>query len=168
MKTPCMSNSTGSSCLIATSGNTFGWTIPGLIKSSRLITSPKPGTAVLPLGVGVSLFVVPLLALAVVGGAAGDDAVALLGLLSAFGCCVSPALVGAGDVGTELSTVGALTPSIVGLVCTTGAVCTVAVDVVVVVALVGLSGLTGDTGFVTLVIDFTQLLDVVTQGCHAG
>jgi hypothetical protein len=39
---------------------------------------------------------------------------------------------------------------------------------VVELGLVGLAGFTGDTGFVGLVVDFTQLLDVVTQGCHAG
>ena len=32
----------------------------------------------------------------------------------------------------------------------------------------GFRGDTGDAGFVTLVIDFSQLLDVVTQGCHTG
>jgi hypothetical protein len=32
----------------------------------------------------------------------------------------------------------------------------------------GLSGLTGDTGFVGLFIDFLQVSDVVTQGCHTG
>ena len=45
---------------------------------------------------------------------------------------------------------------------------------VVEVGLVGLAGFTGDTGltglvtFVGFVIDFTQVLDVVTQGCHTG
>ena len=34
--------------------------------------------------------------------------------------------------------------------------------------LAGLRGDTGDAGFVTLVIDFTQLSDVVAQGCHTG
>jgi hypothetical protein len=106
---------------------------------------------------------------AVVGGAAGDGAVEPLGpLVSSVDFSVSFALVGAVDVGAELSAVGALAPSIAGFVCTTGAVCTVAVDVVVAAALVGLTGLTGDTGFVTFVIDFTQLFDVVTQGCHTG
>ena len=32
----------------------------------------------------------------------------------------------------------------------------------------GLRGDTGDAGFVGLSIDFLQLLDVVTQGCHTG
>jgi hypothetical protein len=39
---------------------------------------------------------------------------------------------------------------------------------VVEVGLTGLTGLTGDTGFVGLSIDFLQVLDVVTQGCHTG
>jgi hypothetical protein len=58
--------------------------------------------------------------------------------------------------------------------CTSGAVGAVTVDVAVGdtgVAVVGFTGLTGDTGLVTfvgLVTDFTQLLDVVTQGCHTG
>jgi hypothetical protein len=32
----------------------------------------------------------------------------------------------------------------------------------------GLKGLTGDTGLVGLFIDFLQVSDVVTQGCHTG
>jgi hypothetical protein len=32
----------------------------------------------------------------------------------------------------------------------------------------GLRGDTGDTGFVGLFIDFLQVSDVVTQGCHTG
>ena len=32
----------------------------------------------------------------------------------------------------------------------------------------GLSGLTGDAGLVGLFIDFLQVSDVVTQGCHVG
>lgn len=39
---------------------------------------------------------------------------------------------------------------------------------VVEVGLTGLIGLTGDTGLVALVIDFLQVFDVVTQGCHTG
>ena len=33
---------------------------------------------------------------------------------------------------------------------------------------VGLNGLTGDIGLVGLFIDFLQVSDVVTQGCHTG
>jgi hypothetical protein len=33
---------------------------------------------------------------------------------------------------------------------------------------VGLRGETGDTGLVGLFIDFLQVSDVVTQGCHVG
>ena len=81
------------------------------------------------------------------------------------------------DDGAELTAVGALNPSVVvGLLCTVLWVGTVAVEDWVVwtdvlVGLAGFSGLTGDTGlatFVGLVIDFTQVLDVVTQGCHTG
>jgi hypothetical protein len=32
----------------------------------------------------------------------------------------------------------------------------------------GLNGLTGDAGLVGLFIDFLQVSDVVTQGCHVG
>ena len=32
----------------------------------------------------------------------------------------------------------------------------------------GFNGLTGDAGFVGLFIDFLQVSDVVTQGCHVG
>ena len=32
----------------------------------------------------------------------------------------------------------------------------------------GFNGLTGETGFVGLFIDFLQVSDVVTQGCHTG
>lgn len=32
----------------------------------------------------------------------------------------------------------------------------------------GFNGLTGDAGFVGLFIDFLQVSDVVTQGCHTG
>lgn len=140
--------------MIPNSGNTLGWTIPGLIKSSRLITSPKPGTGVLPLGVGVSLFVVLLDALAVVGGAAGDGAVELLvAFASTFGCSVVVSVVvGTGPIAVTGATWG------------TGA----GVEGTIAVGLDGFRGLTGDTGLVAFVIDFTQLLDVVTQGCHTG
>jgi hypothetical protein len=146
-----------------TSGKTFGWTIPGLIKSSRLITSPKPGTTVLPLGVGVSLVVVLLDALAVVRGAAGDGAVELLDPLLS----VSFAPVWAAGGGADSPAVGALNPSIgAGLNAGAGIAACVITDVVADVTSDWLIGLIGDVGFVTFVIDFTQLFDVVTQGCH--
>ena len=81
------------------------------------------------------------------------------------------------DDGAELTAVGALNPSVVvGELCTELVVGAVAVEDWVVradvlVGLAGFSGLTGDTGlatFVGLVIDFTQVFDVVTQGCHTG
>lgn len=155
--------------MIPTSGNTLGWTIPGLIKSSRLITSPKPGTVVLPLGVGaLSLFVV-LVALAVVGGAAGDDAVELLDPFDSAFVSVSFAPVGAGGGGADAPGIWALNPSIgAGLDTGAGIAACVVTDVVADVASDWLIGLTGDVGFVTFVIDLTQLFDVVTQGCHNG
>jgi hypothetical protein len=156
MKTPCMSNSTGSSCLICASGNTLGWTIPGLIKSSRLITSPKPGTTVLPLGVGVSLFAVLV---ALVGAAVVGAVVPLATFCSVF---VVSVVVGAlpGTVAGSAWVVGAVVK-----VCE--AVALVAAGVVADAEAV-FTGLNGLVGFVTFVIDFTQLFDVVTQGCHTG
>ena len=81
------------------------------------------------------------------------------------------------DDGAELTAVGALEPSVVvGLLCTELVVGAVATEDWVVradalVGLAGFRGLTGDTGlatFVGLVIDFTQVFDVVAQGCHTG
>ena len=81
------------------------------------------------------------------------------------------------DDGAELTAVGALNPSVVvWLLCTELVVDAITAEDWVVradvlVGLAGFSGLTGDTGlatFVGLVIDFTQVLDVVTQGCHTG
>ncbi len=143
-----------------TSGKTFGWTIPGLIKSSRLITSPKPGTVVLPLGVGaLSLFVV-LVALAVVGGAAGDDAVELL--VPFDSTFVVSVVVGAvpGTVAGSARVVGADVKLCVAVAPVTAGVEADAVTV--------FTGLIGLVGFVTFVIDLTQLFDVVTQGCQTG
>ena len=85
---------------------------------------------------------------------------------------VAFASVGAVDDGAELAGVGALNPSVVvGLLCTELVVGAIAGEDGVVRTLVGFAGLTGDTGLVTfvgLVIDFTQVFNVVTQGCHTG
>ena len=90
---------------------------------------------------------------------------------------VAFASVWAVDDGTELTAVGALNPSVVVWeLCTELVVGAVTVEDWVVradvlVGLAGFSGLTGDTGlatFVGLVIDFTQVLDVVTQADHTG
>ena len=157
-----MSTVTGNSCLMLTSGNRLGWTIPGLIKSSRLITSPKPGTTVLPLGIGASLGVVLLDALAVVGGVAGDCADALAfcsSLVSVFVVSVvvgtAPVIAVTGSAGVTGAGVILVTPALL----TAGVVACVAT---------GLTGLIGLVGFVTFVIDLTQLFNVVTQGCHTG
>ena len=47
-------------------------------------------------------------------------------------------------------------------------VCVVVAVAVGLVGFTGLIGLTGDDTFVGFVTDFTQLLDVVAQGCHTG
>ena len=82
------------------------------------------------------------------------------------------ASVWAVDDGAELTGLWTLEPSVVvGLLCTELVVGAVATEDWVVRTLVGFAGLTGDTGLVTfvgLVTDFTQVLDVVTQGCHTG
>jgi hypothetical protein len=81
---------------------------------------------------------------------------------------VSVALVWAAGCGAEASGVGALDPSgTVGLCTGTGAATGVVTGVVAGIA-AWFTGLTGDVGFVTFVIDFTQLFDVVAQGCHTG
>lgn len=91
---------------------------------------------------------------------------------------VAFASVGAVDDGAELTAVGAFNPSVVvGLFCTVFWVGAVTVEDWVVgadmleVGLTTLVGFTGDTGLVTLVglvTDFTQVFEVVTQGCHTG
>jgi hypothetical protein len=70
--------------------------------------------------------------------------------------------------GADAPTVGTPLPSVV--VWELGAVVwgAVATGVGVVNTLVGFNGLTGLVTFVGFVTDFTQLLDVVTQGCHTG
>ena len=70
--------------------------------------------------------------------------------------------------GADATTVGTPLPSVV--VWVLGAVVwgTVAVGVGVVNTFVGLTGETGLVTLVGFVTDFTQLLDVVTQGCHTG
>lgn len=47
-------------------------------------------------------------------------------------------------------------------------VCVVGATAVTLVGFTGLIGLTGLVTFVGLVIDFTQLSVIVTQGCHTG
>ena len=81
-------------------------------------------------------------------------------VVSVFVCALVPAVAGSeGVVGTDMLKVGVV-----------GTLATLATGVVtdVVAVFTGDRGLTGDAGLVTLVIDFTQLLVVVTQGCHTG
>ena len=84
-------------------------------------------------------------------------------VVSVFVCALVSAVAGSeGVVGTDMLEVGVV-----------GALTTLAAGVVTDVVAVftgdaGFIGLIGDAGLVTLVIDFTQLSDVVTQGCHTG
>jgi hypothetical protein len=89
------------------------------------------------------------------GGGDGDACVVDVVCESVFVCvCVSVLAVGVvAEFGAEFG-VGAVT----------GEDWIVGADVVE----VGLRGDTGDAGFVGLFIDFLQLSDVVTQGCHVG
>jgi hypothetical protein len=141
----------------------FGWLSPGFTNTSNDNTRPTTDV-VFPLGADwdeVSFDVFDVVCEAVAGAG-----------LVAF------ASVWAADCGAELTAVGALEPSVVVWeLCTELVVGAVTVEDWVVradvleVGLAGFRGLTGDTGlatFVGLVIDFTQVLDVVTQGCHTG
>lgn len=155
-----------------TSGNTFVCVKPGFWYSSNDNTRPTTDW-VFPFGVGgVGVTgVVEVIGETVVVGAS----VFVSGL-------VAFTSVWAVDDGAELTGVGALDPSVVvvlsvGVATEFGAVFgvdtvagedwVVGADVVE-VGLTGLAGFTGDTGFVGLSIDFLQVLDVVTQGCHTG
>ena len=91
-----------------------------------------------------------------------------------------PLVVGADSVVADAPAVGALLVSVdvvvlsVGVATEFGAVfgvCTVTGEDWVVgtdVVELGLRGDTGDAGLVGLSIDFLQVFDVVTQGCHTG
>jgi hypothetical protein len=90
---------------------------------------------------------------------------------------VSEALVGADSVVADESTVGASLVSVEDVVgvasefgtefwigAVTGEDWIVGADMLE----AGFKGLTGDIGLVGLFIDFLQVSDVVTQGCHTG
>ncbi len=142
-----------------TSGNTFGCCIPGFRNSSNDNTRPTTD-CVFPLGAGV-----------------GDACVVDVVCESVF---VAEALVGADPVVADAPAVGAALVSVdvvvvsvgvatefgtgVGVGAVTGEDWIVGADMVE----LGLRGDTGDTGFVGLFIDFLQVSDVVTQGCHTG
>jgi len=146
----------GMPCTMLTSGNTLGCCSPGFTKSSNDNTRPTDERT-FPLG-----------------GGDGDTCVVDVVCESVF---VSEALVGADPVVTDAPAVGASFVSVgvvvgvvskfgtgVGVGAVTGEDWIVGADMVE----AGLKGLTGDTGFVGLFIDFLQVSDVVTQGCHVG
>ena len=139
-----------------TSGNTLGCCSPGFRKSSNDNARPTD-ERILPLG-----------------GGDGDAGVVDVVCKSVF---VSEALVGADSVVADEPAVGASLVSVndvvgvasefgteFGVGAIAGEDWIVGADVVE----VGLRGDTGDTGLVGLFIDFLQVSDVVTQGCHTG
>jgi len=95
--------------------------------------------------------------------------VSFTGAVGADSVVADPPAVGALLVSVDELSVGVATEfgAVFGVDTIAGEDWVVGTDVVE-VGLVGLAGFTGDTGFVGLVVDFTQLLDVVTQGCHTG
>ena len=138
-----------------TSGNTLGCCNPGFRNSSNDNARPTE-LLILPLG----------------GGDRVPDVVDVV-CESVF---VSEALVGAASVVADPPAVGASLVSVdvvgvvskfgtgVGVGAVTGEDWIVGADMVE----AGLRGDTGDAGFVGLFIDFLQVSDVVTQGCHVG
>ena len=146
----------GMPCTMLTSGNTLGCCSPGFTKSSNDNTRPTDERT-FPLG-----------------GGDGDACVVDVVCESVF---VSEALVGADPVVADEPAVGASLVSVdevvgvatefgteLGVGAVTGEDWIVGADMVE----AGLNGLTGDAGFVGLFIDFLQVFDVVTQGCHVG
>jgi hypothetical protein len=148
----------------------FGCVSPGFTKISNDKTIPTT-VWILPLGTVVSCVFGALVELLFCWDWVPDVA-EVVGEAVVVEVLVSFASVWAVDDGAELSGVGALEPAVVvGLLCTELVVAAVAGEDGVVRTLVGFTGLTGETGLVTLVgfvTDFTQLFDVVTQGCHTG
>jgi hypothetical protein len=137
------------------SENTFGCANPGFTNSSNDNTRPTADRT-FPLG-----------------GGDGDTCVVDVVCESVF---VSEALVGAVPLVADAPAVGASLVSVLavgvasefgtefGVGAVTGEDWIVGADMVE----AGLSGLTGDIGLVGLFIDFLQVSDVVTQGCHVG
>jgi hypothetical protein len=139
-----------------TSGNTFACTNPGFTNSSNDNTRPTTDLT-LPFG--------------------GGDWDAGVVDVVCESVVVSEALVGADSVVADEPAVGASLVSVddvvgvasefgteFGVGAVTGEDWIVGADMFE----AGLKGLTGDTGFVGLFIDFLQVSDVVTQGCHVG
>jgi hypothetical protein len=131
-----------------TSGNTFGCCIPGFRNSSNDNARPTE-LLILPLG--------------------GGDRVADVVDVVCESVFVSEALVGAVPLVADASAVGAsLVPVGVAWLFGTSALLTAGVVTDVVAEFTGDRGLIGLAGFVGLFIDFLQVSDVVTQGCHVG
>ena len=128
----------GIPCTMLTSGNTLGCCSPGFTNSSNDNARPTADLT-FPLGGGDGDTCVVDVVCESVFVSVWDVSVLAVGVVSEFG--------------TEFG-VGAVT----------GEDWIVGADVVE----VGLNGLTGDAGFVGLFIDFLQVSDVVTQGCHVG
>ena len=128
----------GMPCTMLTSGNTLGCCSPGFRKSSNDNARPTD-ERILPLGGGDGDTCVVDVVCESVFVSVWDVSVLAVGVVSEFGT-----VFGVGAVTGEDWIVGA--------------------DVVE----AGLKGLTGDAGFVGLFIDFLQVSDVVTQGCHVG
>jgi hypothetical protein len=143
----------GMPCTMLTSGNTFACVRPGFRNSSNDNTRPTTLRA-FPFG-------------------GGDASVVDVVCESVF---VSKALVGATSVVADAPAVWTSLVSVdvvgvvskfgtgVGVGAVTGEDWIVGADMLE----AGLKGLTGDAGFVGLFIDFLQVSDVVTQGCHTG
>ena len=124
-----------------TSGNTLGCCSPGFRKSSNDNARPTD-ERILPLG-----------------GGDGDTCVVDVVCESVFVSvvvCVWVSVLAVGVV-SEFGTV-------FGVGAVAGEDWIVGADVVE----AGFNGLTGDAGLVGLFIDFLQVSDVVTQGCHVG
>jgi hypothetical protein len=120
------------------SENTLGCCSPGFTNSSNDNARPTADLT-LPLG-----------------GGDGDTCVVNVVCESVFVCVWDVSVLAVGVV----SEFGA----ILGVGAVTGEDWIVGADVVE----AGLRGETGDTGLVGLFIDFLQVSDVVTQGCHCG
>jgi hypothetical protein len=126
-----------------TSGNTLGCCNPGFRNSSNDNARPT------------ELLILPL------GG--GDRVPDVFDVVSeALVSWAVPLVADASTVGASLVPVGAA--GLFG----TGALLTAGVVTDVVAEFTGDRGLIGLAGFVGLFIDFLQVSDVVTQGCHVG
>ena len=129
-------------CTMLTSGNTLGCCSPGFTNSSNDNARPT-ADLIFPFGGGV--FVPEALV--------GADSVV-----------ADPPAVGASLVSVDVVGVATEFGTEFGVGAVTGKDWIVGADMFE----AGFKGLTGDAGFVGLFIDFLQVSDVVTQGCHVG